>query len=210
MQLLERLRPLALFLLRLSIGVIFVQQGYLKLFVSRAIFLKLFPSRGLPCLFRLHCRRPGIIGRHSADPRPAHAHRRAAFCCGDGHCACHSTYPARRLARCARHRPRFAAEHGVVRAGGLGCRAVVGGCTELRANLKIRRGDADRKSDSDWAKPPVAEMCSVDLDSAINPVLLCAPAIRGPVRSVLPVNVGGQLDICSQNLCVSMRAFVET
>jgi putative oxidoreductase len=51
MQLLERLRPLALFLLRLSIGVIFVQQGYLKLFVSRAIFLKLFPSWGFPAYF---------------------------------------------------------------------------------------------------------------------------------------------------------------
>jgi putative oxidoreductase len=51
MQLLERLRPLALFLLRLSIGVIFVQQGYLKLFVSRAIFLELFPSWGFPAYF---------------------------------------------------------------------------------------------------------------------------------------------------------------
>jgi putative oxidoreductase len=51
MQLLDRLRPLALFVLRLSIGVIFVQQGYLKLFVNRAIFLKLFPSWGFPVYF---------------------------------------------------------------------------------------------------------------------------------------------------------------
>jgi putative oxidoreductase len=51
MRLFDMLKPLALFLLRLSIGVIFVQQGYLKLFVSRAIFLKLFPSWGFPAYF---------------------------------------------------------------------------------------------------------------------------------------------------------------
>jgi putative oxidoreductase len=51
MRLLQGLRPLALFLLRLSIGVIFVQQGYLKLFVNRALFLKLFPSWGFPSSF---------------------------------------------------------------------------------------------------------------------------------------------------------------
>ena len=51
MRLLDKLKPLALFLLRLSIGVIFVQQGYLKLFVNRAVFLKLFPSWGFPASF---------------------------------------------------------------------------------------------------------------------------------------------------------------
>jgi putative oxidoreductase len=51
MRLLDMLKSLALFLLRLSIGVIFVQQGYLKLFVSRALFLKLFPSWGFPANF---------------------------------------------------------------------------------------------------------------------------------------------------------------
>ena len=51
MRLFDMLKPLALFVLRLSIGVIFVQQGYLKLFVSRAIFLKLFPSWGFPAYF---------------------------------------------------------------------------------------------------------------------------------------------------------------
>jgi len=45
------IRPLALLLLRLSIGVIFVQQGYLKLFVNKAVFLKLFPSWGFPAYF---------------------------------------------------------------------------------------------------------------------------------------------------------------
>lgn len=45
------LKPLALFLLRLSIGVIFVQQGYLKLFVNRTLFLRLFPSWGFPSSF---------------------------------------------------------------------------------------------------------------------------------------------------------------
>jgi putative oxidoreductase len=51
MRVLEKLKPLALFLLRLSVGVIFVQQGYLKLFVNRALFLKLFPSWGFPSSF---------------------------------------------------------------------------------------------------------------------------------------------------------------
>jgi putative oxidoreductase len=51
MRLLDKLRPLALFLLRLGIGVIFVHEGYLKLFVNRAVFLKLFPSWGFPAYF---------------------------------------------------------------------------------------------------------------------------------------------------------------
>jgi putative oxidoreductase len=51
MKLLDTLRPCALFLLRLGIGVIFVQQGYLKLFVNRVVFLKLFPSWGFPAYF---------------------------------------------------------------------------------------------------------------------------------------------------------------
>ena len=40
MRFLEKLKPLALLLLRVVIGAIFVQQGYIKLFVSRAMFLK--------------------------------------------------------------------------------------------------------------------------------------------------------------------------
>jgi len=48
MRFLDHLKPLALLLLRLVIGAIFVQQGYIKLFVSRAMFLKLFPSWGFP------------------------------------------------------------------------------------------------------------------------------------------------------------------
>lgn len=48
MRFLEKLKPLALLLLRVVIGAIFVQQGYIKLFVSRALFLKLFPSWGFP------------------------------------------------------------------------------------------------------------------------------------------------------------------
>ena len=51
MRLFDALKPLALFLLRLSIGVIFVHEGYMKLFVSRALFLKLFPSWGFPAYF---------------------------------------------------------------------------------------------------------------------------------------------------------------
>ena len=51
MRLLEALKPLALFFLRLSVGAIFVQQGYIKLFVSRALFLKLFPTWGFPAYF---------------------------------------------------------------------------------------------------------------------------------------------------------------
>jgi len=51
MRFLEKLKPLALLLLRVVIGAIFVQQGYIKLFVSRAMFLKLFPSWGFPAYF---------------------------------------------------------------------------------------------------------------------------------------------------------------
>jgi putative oxidoreductase len=51
MRFLEKLKPLALLLLRVVIGSIFVQQGYIKLFVSRAMFLKLFPSWGFPAYF---------------------------------------------------------------------------------------------------------------------------------------------------------------
>lgn len=51
MRFLEKLKPLALLLLRLVIGLIFVQQGYLKLFLNRAAFLKLFPSWGFPAYF---------------------------------------------------------------------------------------------------------------------------------------------------------------
>jgi putative oxidoreductase len=51
MRILEHFRPLALLVLRLSIGVIFVHEGYLKLFVNRAVFLKLFPSWGFPAYF---------------------------------------------------------------------------------------------------------------------------------------------------------------
>jgi putative oxidoreductase len=51
MRILDKLKPLALFFLRLGIGVIFVHEGYLKLFVNRAVFLKLFPSWGFPAYF---------------------------------------------------------------------------------------------------------------------------------------------------------------
>ena len=51
MRFLEKLKPLALLLLRVVIGAIFVQQGYIKLFVSRAMFLRLFPSWGFPPYF---------------------------------------------------------------------------------------------------------------------------------------------------------------
>jgi putative oxidoreductase len=51
MRFLEKLKPLALLLLRWIIGIIFVQQGYIKLFVSRAQFFKLFASWGFPAYF---------------------------------------------------------------------------------------------------------------------------------------------------------------
>ena len=51
MRVFEKLKPLALLLSRLVIGVIFAQQGYLKLFVNRAHFFTLFPSWGFPAYF---------------------------------------------------------------------------------------------------------------------------------------------------------------
>lgn len=51
MRFFETLKPLALLLLRLVIGLIFAQQGYAKLFVNRAAFFKLFPSWGFPAYF---------------------------------------------------------------------------------------------------------------------------------------------------------------
>ncbi len=51
MRFLEKLKPLALLLLRWVIGLIFLQQGYVKLFVGRVQFMKLFPSWGFPAYF---------------------------------------------------------------------------------------------------------------------------------------------------------------
>jgi putative oxidoreductase len=48
MQLLEKLKPLALLFLRLSLGVIFGYSGYQKLFVSMAATLADFQRMGLP------------------------------------------------------------------------------------------------------------------------------------------------------------------
>lgn len=50
-EVLGKLKPLALLLLRLVVGAIFVQAGYQKLFISRALFLRLFPSWGFPSSF---------------------------------------------------------------------------------------------------------------------------------------------------------------
>ena len=51
MRFFEKLKPLALLVLRVVIGAIFVQQGYIKLFVNRAMFMKLFTTWGFPAYF---------------------------------------------------------------------------------------------------------------------------------------------------------------
>ena len=48
---LERLKPLALLLLRLGIGVVFLGTGYDKLFRSSAKWLVWFPQQGYPSYF---------------------------------------------------------------------------------------------------------------------------------------------------------------
>jgi len=51
MQILEKLKPLALLLLRLGVGGIFLQQGYLKLFREPVKWLHWFPQHGFPSYF---------------------------------------------------------------------------------------------------------------------------------------------------------------
>jgi putative oxidoreductase len=51
MQIFEKLKPLALLLLRLGVGGVFVSQGYLKLFVAPAKWLTWFPQHGFPSYF---------------------------------------------------------------------------------------------------------------------------------------------------------------
>jgi len=51
MQIFEKLKPLALLLLRVGVGGIFLFEGYLKLFVSPAKWLVWFPQHGFPPYF---------------------------------------------------------------------------------------------------------------------------------------------------------------
>jgi putative oxidoreductase len=51
MQIFEKLKPLALLLLRVGVGGIFLYEGYLKLFVSPAKWLAWFPQHGFPSYF---------------------------------------------------------------------------------------------------------------------------------------------------------------
>lgn len=51
MQILEKLKPLALLLLRVGVGGIFLSQGYLKLFAAPAKWLVWFPQHGFPSYF---------------------------------------------------------------------------------------------------------------------------------------------------------------
>src|ERR1700686_3017576 len=51
MQIFEKLKPLALLLLRVGVGGIFLWEGYLKLFVSPAKWLVWFPQHGFPSYF---------------------------------------------------------------------------------------------------------------------------------------------------------------
>lgn len=51
MQSLDKLRPLALLLMRLAIGIIFVTHGYPKLFTNTANTLSMFTHMGFPSYF---------------------------------------------------------------------------------------------------------------------------------------------------------------
>jgi hypothetical protein len=51
MQIFEKLKPLALLLLRLGVGAVFLSQGYLKLFGSPAKWLVWYPQHGFPSYF---------------------------------------------------------------------------------------------------------------------------------------------------------------
>ena len=51
MQALDRLRPLALLLLRLAIGIIFATHGYPKLFTNTANAMNMFVHMGFPSYF---------------------------------------------------------------------------------------------------------------------------------------------------------------
>jgi putative oxidoreductase len=51
MQIFEKLKPLALLLLRVAVGTIFLTQGYLKLFGEPAKWLRWFPQHGFPSYF---------------------------------------------------------------------------------------------------------------------------------------------------------------
>jgi putative oxidoreductase len=51
MQLLEKLKPLALLLLRLGLGVIFIYHGYPKLFTHMHETVQSFPRMGFPSYF---------------------------------------------------------------------------------------------------------------------------------------------------------------
>jgi putative oxidoreductase len=51
MQLLEKLKPVALLLLRLGLGLIFIYHGYPKLFTHAHEALRQFPKMGFPSYF---------------------------------------------------------------------------------------------------------------------------------------------------------------
>lgn len=53
MQLLEKLKPLALLLLRLGLGVIFIYHGYPKIFTHAHQTMEEFPRMGFPSYFAL-------------------------------------------------------------------------------------------------------------------------------------------------------------
>lgn len=53
MQLLEKLKPLALLLLRLGLGVIFIYHGYPKIFTHAHQTMQEFPRMGFPSYFAL-------------------------------------------------------------------------------------------------------------------------------------------------------------
>lgn len=51
MNVLDRLKPLGLLLLRIGLGVIFIYHGFPKLFGDTKMFLEAFPKMGFPAYF---------------------------------------------------------------------------------------------------------------------------------------------------------------
>ena len=78
MEILERLKPLALLLLRVGIGIVFIFHGYPKLFTHTHDMMPAFQRMGFPAVLRLYRGRHRIFRRNRLDSRTIHAHRRAA------------------------------------------------------------------------------------------------------------------------------------
>ena len=85
MQIFEKLKPLALLLLRLGVGGVFLSQGYLKLFVVPAKWLTWFPQHGFPSYFAYLAGGIEFFGGILLILGARHADRGSVLCGGNGH-----------------------------------------------------------------------------------------------------------------------------